>query len=82
VISEQQQNITYRFVSEFPFKNRAPHPLDGFETAALSNLRGNPKQQLTEVSANVFSDHVRLVAPVIMGAACVNCHNSHPESPK
>ena len=27
VISEQQQNITYRFVSDFPFKNRAPHPL-------------------------------------------------------
>ena len=23
VISEQQQNITYRFVSDFPFKNRA-----------------------------------------------------------
>jgi adenylate cyclase len=23
-----------------------------------------------------------LVAPVIMGQACVNCHNSHPESPK
>jgi adenylate cyclase len=82
VISEQQQNISYRFVSDFPFKNRAPHSLDGFETAALSNLRGNPKQQLTEVSATVFSDRVRLVAPVIMGAACVSCHNSHPESPK
>ncbi len=32
VISEQQQNISYRFVSDFPFKNRAPHALDGFET--------------------------------------------------
>ena len=25
---------------------------------------------------------MRLVAPVIMGRACVACHNSHPESPK
>jgi adenylate cyclase len=69
-------------VSNFPFKNRAPHPPDSFETGALSDLRGNPKQELTDVSASVFSDHVRLIAPVIMGPACVNCHNAHPESPK
>ena len=25
---------------------------------------------------------MRLAAPVLMGAACVNCHNAHPESPK
>ena len=25
VISEQQHNITYRFVSDYPFANRAPH---------------------------------------------------------
>ncbi|MGB2597148.1 MAG: DUF3365 domain-containing protein, partial [Pseudolabrys sp.] len=82
VISEQQENISYRFVSDFPFKNRAPHVLDGFETGALADLRNHVNQQLTDVSASVFSDRVRLVAPVIMGAACVACHNSHPESPK
>ena len=82
VISEQQENITYRFVSDFPFKNRASHVLDGFETGALANLRNHVNQQLTDVSASVFSDRVRLIAPVIMGAACVSCHNSHPESPK
>ena len=82
VISEQQQNISYRFVSDFPFKNRAPHELDHFETSALAGLRNHTNQQLTEVSASIFSDRVRLVAPVIMGSACVNCHNAHPESPK
>jgi class 3 adenylate cyclase len=82
VISEQQQNISYRFVSDFPFKNRAPHALDNFETAALANLRNHVDQQLSEATASAFSDRVRLVAPVIMGAACVACHNSHPESPK
>ena len=82
VISEQQENITYRFVSDFPFKNRASHVLDDFETGALADLRNHVNQQLTDVSASVFSDRVRLVAPVIMGAACVACHNSHPESPK
>ncbi len=82
VISEQQQNISYRFVSDFPFKNRAPHVLDDFETSALVALRRNSSQNLTKVSWSVFSDRVRLIAPVIMGAACVSCHNSHPESLK
>src|SRR6185312_9647530 len=40
------------------------------------------EEQLTQVTASVFDDRVRLVAPVIMGPACVSCHNSHPESPK
>jgi adenylate cyclase len=82
VISEQQQNISYRFVSDFPFKNRAPHVLDDFETSALVALRNHSDQKLIDVAWSVFSDRVRLIAPVIMGAACVNCHNSHPESPK
>lgn len=36
VIGAQQENITYRFVSDFPFQNRAPHQLDKFETARPS----------------------------------------------
>jgi adenylate cyclase len=82
VISEQQRNINYRFVSNYPFKNRAPHALDEFETVALGRLRQNSNQQLTQVSSSTFADKVRLIAPIIMEQPCVNCHNSHPESPK
>src|SRR4051794_40593476 len=82
VISEQQQNINYRFVSDFPFKNRAPHQLDEFEKASLKSLRDNPDQKLVDAANSLFSDRVRLIAPVIMGPACVSCHNVHPESPK
>ena len=82
VINEQQQNISYRFISDVPFKNRAPHIFDNFESAALKKLRADPRQEVTEVSRDFLSDRVRLVAPVIMSATCVSCHNSHPESPK
>ena len=82
VISEQQQNISYRFVSDFPFKNRTPHQLDDFEKASLQSLRENPDQKIVDAASSMFSDRVRLVAPVIMGPACVSCHNAHPESPK
>jgi adenylate cyclase len=82
VISEQQHNISYRFVSEYPFANRAPHALDAFETDALHRLRENPRQMLSASSSSLFVDRVRWVAPVIMAQTCVSCHNAHPESPK
>src|SRR5262249_15764821 len=43
VIGEQQGNISYRFVSDYPFKGRAPHELDSFEQGALQTLRSDPK---------------------------------------
>jgi class 3 adenylate cyclase len=82
VIGAQQDNISYRFVSDYPFKNRAPHPLDPFERDALAQLRADPERKIVDVSTSLFRDSVRLVAPVIMAQACVTCHNSHPESPK
>src|SRR5262249_42556056 len=82
VISEQQANITYRFVSDYPFKMRTPHLLDDFERHALTSLRAQPDQQLTDISGSIFNRRVRLVAPIIMGPTCVGCHNTHPESPK
>jgi len=82
VISEQQKNITYRFMSDFPFKDRAPHQFDEFEKKSLEALRDNPDQKLVDISTSPFSDSVRIAAPIIMGPACVSCHNSHPDSPK
>jgi adenylate cyclase len=82
VISEQQHDIKYRFVSDFPFENRAPHAMDKFEIDSLHSLRNNPDQVLSEASSTLLTDQVRLIQPIIMEPACVNCHNSHPESPK
>jgi len=82
VISEQQRNISYRFVSDYPFKNRAPHFLDDFEQSALVALRNHSHEKLADVAWSLSGDRVRLISPVIMGPACVACHNSHPQSPK
>ncbi len=82
VIKQQQANITYRFVSDLPFKKRAPHDLDRFEAASLVALRSDPRQTLSDISRSGFTNTFRLVTPVLMGQACVACHNTHPESPK
>jgi adenylate cyclase len=83
VIGANQSNLQYRFVSDFPFKHRAAHQLDGFEVDALRVFRAQPaRRQLVDVSWHGWDNRVRFVAPIIMGQTCVACHNSHPDSPK
>ena len=38
VVGEQQSNIAYRFVSDYPFKGRPSHDLDGFERDVLVSV--------------------------------------------
>jgi class 3 adenylate cyclase len=82
VVSTQQRNIAYRFVSDYPFKNRPAHVLDAFERSALASLRQDPTQRPIDVSWSLFTDRVRLVVPVLMEQACVACHNADSDSTK
>lgn len=82
VVNERQSNITYRFISDFPFKGRAPHAMDAFERNALASLRSNPHQRIADASTSLLNERVRIVTPIVMGAACVACHNARPDSPK
>ena len=83
VIGDKQSNVGYRFVSDFPFRNRAAHKLDELETRALATFREHPdKPTLIETSASGLSSQVRLISPVIMETSCVGCHNVHPNSVK
>jgi len=87
-ISQQDGSVqhgerpVYRFFSDHPFAKRAPHEFDTFESEALETLRRNPDQVITEVSGSITDRRVRLITPIVMGAQCVSCHNSHPESLK
>jgi class 3 adenylate cyclase len=78
----EEGNVGYRFVSDFTFAGREPHVLDQFERHALEALRADPTEEIVQVGGTLFNRTVRLATPIIMGETCVNCHNSHPESPK
>jgi class 3 adenylate cyclase len=81
VISDKQSNVSYRFVSDYPFRGRAPHVLDAFEKHSLASLRASPDQPpIVLASSAGTATRVRLIAPVLMSASCVACHNSHPDS--
>lgn len=82
VVSSQQSGITYRFLSDYPFKGRPVHILDAFERQGLDTLRRKGGGQLSEMSGSLFEPRVRFLTPVVMSGPCVACHNSHPDSPK
>ena len=84
LIGNGETNVTYRFVSRLPFVTRAPYPLDDFETAALARFEADKgaSKQVVNVVGGLFDREIRVATPVVMGAACVACHNSHPDSPK
>jgi class 3 adenylate cyclase len=82
LITSRNEAVKYRFVSDLPFKGRESHNLDAFEGGALAALRQDPKTPVVQVSGSIFDSRIRMAGPVMMGAACVACHNSHPDSPK
>ncbi len=77
-------DVNYRFVSDLSFQNRASHRLDAFEARALARFRETraPDDIASEFTGSLFEREIRMAVPVVMGQACVSCHNSHPESPK
>jgi signal transduction histidine kinase len=83
VITNKQSNISYRFVSDYPFRNRPAHSLDPFETRSLAALRTNHAQPfIVEKTSDWMVDQVRVISPVVMSSTCVTCHNNHPDSMK
>ena len=65
-----------------PFRGRVRHPLDVFEQDAIHKLRADPHEPVVQVSGSLLDREVRIATPVLMGAVCVDCHNTHPDSPK
>lgn len=84
LIGTDGANITYRFVSRLPFTTRAPYELDSFEKAVLTTFEKDKgaSKQIVNVVGGLFDREIRVATPVVMGKACVACHNSHPDSPK
>ena len=79
----KESGLQIKLYSAFPFPERASRKLDSFQQQAWQQLNLNPDvpfvQTLTEGDQNL----VRVaIADKLTAAACVNCHNTHPLSPK
>lgn len=75
-------NLT-RLYSDYPFPWRedgGPH--DTFEREALDALRKNPDEPFYRFEERDGVPVIRYASADRMRAACVSCHNTHPDSPK
>jgi len=72
-----------KLYSLYPFPNRAERKLDDYSRKAWTYFQQNPDgvyQSTVERDGKTFS-RVALSDKMVAGA-CVNCHNSHPLTPK
>ena len=75
--------IRLRLYSEYPFPNRKGRSLDGFAQEAIAYFKGNPDGVFVREGKMGGKEMVRVaIADKMVAQACVNCHNSRPDTPK
>ena len=82
--TQKDTTVEYAFVSDYPFKSRNREKLNNFQTRAIEAFRSDPKLLFfDEEHAPLYGEsYQRHATPVKMQAACVACHNNHPDSIK
>jgi signal transduction histidine kinase/PAS domain-containing protein len=82
-ISEKESGLQIRLFSDYPFPWRKDSgPRDVFEQEALVWLRQHPDQPYYRFEQVGSDRRLRYAKADRMEASCVECHNSHPASPK
>ena len=83
IISSNKNGIKLKLYSNYPFPNRASRKLDTFGKKALEYFdKGNTKS-FSKKDILDGKEVVRVaIADYMVADACVNCHNSRPDTPK
>ena len=81
--ANQEVKTQLKLYSAQPFPNRSGRVVDEYGREAMAYLKNNPDSTFTKVTQVNGQDVVRVaIADKLSSASCVNCHNSHPQSPK
>ena len=79
----KNEGTTVNLFSAYPFPNRKSRVLDTFQKDAWDYLVKNPKGTFVEAADRNGKAIVRVaVADIMVAEGCVNCHNSHPDTPR
>lgn len=81
-LNQNESEVIFSLVSDYPFPWRADRPLLPFDENALTALRSTGETEYYQISEEDGKKFLHYAAPVILEQGCVDCHNSHPESPK
>jgi len=75
--------ISLKLYSPYPFPNRKNRKLDGFANKAWAALSKNKVKTFSQVDTINGKEVVRVaLADTMTQQACVDCHNTHPKTPK
>ncbi len=79
----KNEGTTVNLYSAYPFPNRKSRVLDTFQTEAWNYLVQNPGSVFVQEASKDEKSIVRVaVADTMVVEGCVNCHNSHPDTPR
>ncbi len=82
-INRERPGADVRLYSDYPFPWRPDGgPRDDFEKAALNALRQHPDEPYHRFEVFNGRPSLRFAVADRMQASCVQCHNSHPDSPR
>ena len=75
--------IILKLYSPYPFPNRKDRIVDTFGQDAWKELNADPNKTFSRVESINGKDMVRVaLADTMVAQGCVNCHNTHPDTPK
>jgi len=76
-------NVRYHLISQWPI-NKANAPTTEFERRGLKEVQTHPNRPYSSTIAGGSAEQLfeTVYADVAVTAACVECHNAHPSSPK
>jgi tRNA A-37 threonylcarbamoyl transferase component Bud32 len=82
-IAGRGAGMQVRLYSDYPFIFRTDGgPKDDFEREALAQLRRQPDRPFYRFEDYNGRPSLRYATASRMRASCIDCHNSHPDSPK
>ncbi len=79
----EQGIMNLKLYSELPFPNRSDRKLDQFGKEAWNTLKQDPGKVFSRMEKINGEEVMRVaIADTMSAEGCVNCHNSHPDTPK
>lgn len=82
-LMEKEEGVSLKLYSPYPFPNRANRTLNAFQLKAWDTFSARANEAVSEVSAIDDRTIMRVaIADVMQVQTCVDCHNSHPLTPK
>jgi methyl-accepting chemotaxis protein len=79
----KNEETSMQLFSAYPFPYRKDRRMDQFQQEAWDYLVENPSSQYVVYDEEDGISTVRVaVADVMVAQGCVNCHNSHPDTPR